>query len=115
MPSQAGAGARDERLVGRDPKVKTDPGAPAVLPFAHEQLLLSLQAAGHVPPSSQGLEASAENSKEEVAPGSSMAEARWALLQASSHLLKRARPEAETLGPLTPSRAPRWGQRSECN
>lgn len=61
--------------------------------FAGEQLPLSLEAAGHVPPVSQGLEASAENSKEKVSVGSSVAEGRRALLQVSSHLLETAADE----------------------
>ena len=55
-----------------------------MLPFADEQLPLSLEAAGHVPPVSQGLEASVENSEEKVSMGSSVAEGRRALLQVSS-------------------------------
>lgn len=60
-----------------------------VLPFACEQLLLSLEAAGHIPPVSQRLKASAENSKEKVSTGSSVAEGCRALFQVNSHLLRR--------------------------
>ena len=89
--------------------MKTDPGARAMLPFAHEQFPLSLQAAGHVPPSSQGLEASAENSEEEVAPGSSMAEGRWALLQVSSHLLEESTDRGRNPGASHSQQAPEVG------
>lgn len=64
-----------------------------MLPFAHEQLPLSLEAAGHVPPMSQGLKASVENSKGKVSTGSSVAEGCRALFQVSSHLLETAADE----------------------
>lgn len=72
-----------------------------MLPFAGEQLLLSLEAAGHIPPVSQGLEASVENSEEKVSVGSSVAEGRRALLQVSSHLLETA-PDEEHPSPHRP-------------
>lgn len=80
-----------------------------MLPFAREQLLLSPQAAGHVPPSSQGLEASAENPKDEVAPGSSMAEGRWALLQVSSHLLEESTARGRNPGASHSQQGPEVG------
>ena len=64
-----------------------------VLPFAREQLLLSLEAAGHIPPVSQRLKASVENSEEKVSTGSSVAEGCRALFQVSSHLLEKAQDE----------------------
>lgn len=64
-----------------------------VLPFAREQLPLSLEAAGHVPPVSQCLKASVENSKEKVFAGSSVAEGCRALFQVSTHLLETAADE----------------------
>ena len=65
-----------------------------MLPFVHKQLPLSLKAGGHIPPACQRLEPSAENSEKEV-PLRRRATAGCprALLQASSHLLEKARPK----------------------
>lgn len=65
-----------------------------MLPFVHKQLPLSLKAGGHIPPACQRLEPSAENSEKEVLlRRRASAGCPRALLQASSHLLEKARPK----------------------
>lgn len=75
-----------------------------LLPFVHEELPLSLKAAGHVLPVCQSLEPSAEDPEKEVPRrGSAAVWPHRALLQIDRHLLEDSTAKTLTLSSLSPN------------